>query len=107
MAILSKFQDNETVVVDEIKLAEIKTREMAQILKNLKLDGKTCLVSLGDKDVDSRKTIYKSARNILGVEVAPASQLNAYTVLKPKRMLITKAALEELCKGAKWNSKPV
>jgi large subunit ribosomal protein L4 len=107
MAVLSKFKDNETVVVDEIKLPEMKTREMAQVLKNLNLAGTTCLVSLGDKDVDSKKTIYMSARNIRGVEVSPASQLNAYTVLKPKRLLITRAAVEELCKTAKWSSKPV
>lgn len=107
MAILSRLQDNETVVVDEIRLPEIKTREMAQVLKNLNLEGKTCLVSIGTKDVDDKKTVYMSARNILGVEVSPASQLNAYTVLKPKRLLITRAALEELCKSAKWNSKPV
>src|SRR5262245_63503026 len=39
MALLSKLQDNETVIVDAIKLAEIKTKLMAQVLKNLKVDG--------------------------------------------------------------------
>jgi large subunit ribosomal protein L4 len=48
-----------------------------------------------------------SARNIRGVEVSPASQLNAYTVLRPKKLLITRAAVEELCKTAKWSNKPV
>ena len=43
--------------------------------------------------------MYKSARNIAGVEVLPASQFNAYTVLKQKRLVLTKAALEELRKG--------
>src|ERR1700679_1285895 len=43
MAILSKLQDNQTVVVDEIKLAEIKTKEMAQVLKNLNLGDISCL----------------------------------------------------------------
>src|ERR1700678_4092077 len=42
MAILSRLQDNEAVVVDEIKLPEIKTKEMAQILKNLHLAEFTC-----------------------------------------------------------------
>jgi large subunit ribosomal protein L4 len=45
--------------------------------------------------------IYKSARNIHGVEVAPASQFNAYTVLRQKRLLLTRAALEELRKLGK------
>src|SRR5262249_21038068 len=39
MALLSKLQDNETVIVDQIKLPEIKTKQMAQVLKNLKIDG--------------------------------------------------------------------
>jgi large subunit ribosomal protein L4 len=102
MAILSKLQDAETVVVDELKLEEIKTSRMAAILHALELHGTTCLLGLGAKDVDENQTIYKSARNIQGVEVSPASQFNAYAVLKPKRLLLTRAALDELCQGAKW-----
>jgi hypothetical protein len=44
-----------------------------------------------------------SGRNIAGVEIFPASQFNTYTVLRPKRLLLTKAALDELCDNAKWN----
>src|SRR5438445_1012760 len=44
MAILSKFQDQETVIVDELKFPEIKTKQMAQVLNNLNLNGLTCLV---------------------------------------------------------------
>ena len=43
--------------------------------------------------------VYKSARNIKGVAVQPTSQFNAYTVLKHKRLVLTRAALEELRKG--------
>lgn len=105
MALLSKFQDQEAVVVDGLKLPEIKTQQMAQILQALNLQGSTCLVGLGGKDVDEKKTIYMSARNIAGVQVSPAAQLNAYSVLKPKRLLLTRAAVEELCKNAKWSAK--
>lgn len=104
MALLSKFQDQETVVVDDIKLPEIKTKPMAEILHALKLNGTTCLVGLGGKDIDEKKTIYLSARNIRGVEVSPAGQLNAYRLLRPKRLLLTRAAVDELCKNAKWSS---
>jgi large subunit ribosomal protein L4 len=45
--------------------------------------------------------VYKSARNIRGVEVLPTSQLNAYRVLRQKRLLLTRAALEELRKAGK------
>jgi large subunit ribosomal protein L4 len=102
MALLSKLQDNETVIVDQLKFPEIKTKQMVQVLKNLKIDGHTCMVGLGKSDLDERRSIFLSARNIRGVAVTPAVQLNAYTVLRPKRLLLTKAALTELCKNAKW-----
>jgi large subunit ribosomal protein L4 len=97
MAILSKFQDQEALVIDELSLPGTKTKPMAAILKALKLDGSTCLVGTAGHD----PVIYKSARNIRGVEVAPASQFNAYTVLRQKRLLLTRAALEELRKVGK------
>src|SRR3954453_4113309 len=46
MAILSKFQDQEALVIDELTLGEIKTKQMAQVLKALKLDETTCLLGL-------------------------------------------------------------
>jgi large subunit ribosomal protein L4 len=92
MALLSKFQDQEALVIDELNLAEIKTKPMAAILKALKLDATTCLIGTAGTDA----TLYKSARNIPGVKVAPASQFNAYMVLRQKRLLLTRAALDEL-----------
>ncbi|MCI0641869.1 MAG: 50S ribosomal protein L4 [Gemmataceae bacterium] len=101
MAILSKLQDNEAVILDELKFPEIKTKQMAQVLNNLQLQGLTCLVGLAKGEVDASQTVYRSARNIRGIEVAPAALFNAYGVLKPKRLLLTKAALEELRKAKK------
>jgi large subunit ribosomal protein L4 len=92
MAILSKFQDNEAIVVDDLTLSEVKTKQIAALLKALKLSGTTCL--LGTKDYD--KNVYLSARNLPEMEVLPASQFNAYTVLRQKRLLLTRAALDEL-----------
>jgi large subunit ribosomal protein L4 len=103
MALLSKLQDQETVVVDELKLPEIKTKQMVEVLRALDLDGTTCLVGLGARDLDEDRTVYMSARNIPGLEVFPTSQFNAYNVLRPKRLLLTRAALEELCQSAKWS----
>ncbi len=94
MALLSKFQDQEAVIIDDLTLPEIKTKQVATILKALKLDGTTCLVGTADYD----NTLYKSARNLEGVKVMPASQFNAYTVLRQKRLLLTRAALDELRK---------
>jgi large subunit ribosomal protein L4 len=95
MAILSKFQDQEAVILDEMPLTEIKTKKVAEILKALKLGNDSCLIGTAGLN----PTVYKSARNIRGVEVMPTTELNAYTVLRQKRLLLTKAALEELKKG--------
>jgi large subunit ribosomal protein L4 len=92
MALLSKFQDQEAVVVEDLALPEAKTKQMAGVLKALKLHGTTCLVGTAGYD----QAVYKAARNIPGVEIAPAKELNAYTVLKQKRLLLTRAALDEL-----------
>jgi large subunit ribosomal protein L4 len=99
MAVLSRLQDQETVVLDELKLPEIKTKQVVEVFKALGLSGKTCLIGLAATDLDDQKTIWKSARNIPGVQVSPASQFNAYKVLRPKRLVLTRAALEELRKG--------
>jgi large subunit ribosomal protein L4 len=96
MAILSKFLDNEAVILDDLKLAEIKTKQVVEVLKALKLEGTSCLIGTVDYDT----ILYKSARNIAGVKVAPTSQFNAYTVLRQKRLVLTRAALEELRKKA-------
>jgi len=97
MAVLSKLQDKEAVIIDELTLPEIKTNQVEGVLKALKLNGISCLISMAGRD----ETLYKSARNIRGVEVLPASQLNAYMVLRQKRLLLTRAALEELRQKAK------
>jgi large subunit ribosomal protein L4 len=96
MAILSKFQDNEAVVLDDLNLSEIKTKQVAAILKALKLQDTTCLLGLADYD----KNVYLSARNIEGVKVLPAKEFNAYTVLRQKRLVLTRAALDVLRKKA-------
>jgi len=101
MAVLSKLQDQQAIIVDEIKLPEVKTRAMNGILKSIKVES-SCLIGLGKSDIDEKKTVYLSARNIQGVQVLPAQLFNAYQVLRPKRLVLTKAALSELCKNAKW-----
>ena len=40
--------------------------------------------------------VYKSARNLEGVKVLPAAEFNCYTVLKAKRLVLTRSALEAL-----------
>jgi large subunit ribosomal protein L4 len=97
MAILSKFQDQEALIIDDLAFSQIKTKEMAGILKALKLNGRSCLIGTAGLN----PTIYKSGRNIEGVVVLPTSEFNAYTVLQRKRLLLTRAALDELRNSAK------
>jgi large subunit ribosomal protein L4 len=73
-------------------LTEPKTKQMAGVLKALKLNETTCLIGTAGLD----PVVYRCARNIQGVKVLPAQQFNAYTVLRQKRLLLTRAALEQL-----------
>ena len=100
MALLSKFQDQETVIIDELNLPEAKTKQMASVFKALKLKGTTCLVSTAGPDT----AVYRAARNLAGVEVMPASQLNAYSVLRPKRLLLTRAAARRIAQEGQENN---
>src|SRR5262245_21559005 len=86
MAILSKLADNEVTIVDEFSLAAPKTKEMAGILRALKLTGVSCLIGTDS----NQPAIYKSARNIPRVGILPAVQFNAYEVLKRKQLVLTK-----------------
>jgi len=92
MALLSKFQDNEAVIIDQISLPEPKTKQMAVVLKALKLSGQTCLIGVAAAGVN----LHRAARNIAGVKLTPAQEFNAYDVLRGKRLLLTKDALEAL-----------
>jgi large subunit ribosomal protein L4 len=92
MAILSRLLDNEVVIVDDLAFEAPKTKEMAALLKALNLGATTCLIGTAG----AQPVVYKSARNIRGVEILPAAEFNAYSVLRPKRLLLTRAALDEL-----------
>ena len=110
MAILSKFLDKEAVIVDELTLAAPKTKEIVSVLKAIKIGKKT--TDAGDKDVSLFDTtvligtdkldqnVYRSARNIEGVKVLPATEFNCYTILKQRRLVLTQAALDSLRKPA-------
>ncbi len=92
MAILSKFKDNEAVVIDDLSFAGVKTKEVAGMLKALNLKGVSCLIGTDKLD----EIVYKSARNIEGVKVLPAGEFNTWIVLRQKRLVLTRAALESL-----------
>ncbi len=92
MAIASKITDQQVVVIDDLTFESPKTKEMSLILNALGLGGMSTLVTTALLDTN----VYKSARNIPRVSVSPVSDLNALTVLTPRRMLVTKAALDTI-----------
>lgn len=92
MAIASKIRDDELVLVDDLSFAAPKTREVAAMFKALKLDGASVHVATEQYDVNT----YKSVRNVDQATVSPVSELNAYAVLRPRRLVMTTAALDAL-----------
>jgi large subunit ribosomal protein L4 len=97
MAIAKRIASEDIVVIDELSFAGPKTKDMAAILKALKLTGKSTLVTTAALD----QNVYKSARNIDRVTVSPVAELNALAVLTPRKMLVTKAALDAIAAAAK------
>lgn len=97
MAIAAKIRSDQLVILDELSFAAPKTKEMAATLKAVGLEGKTLLVTTESHDPN----VYKSARNIAGVTVSPVAELNALAVLTPRRMLVTKAAIDGIRERAK------
>lgn len=92
MALLSKFQDGEAVVVDALKLGELKTRAVAGLLKSLGVGRESCLLAIPAYDPD----VWRSARNIATLRVSPADELNAYDLLCQRRLVITKDAIDRV-----------
>ena len=92
MALAAKIRDDEVTIIDELQYDAPKTKDMAAIIKALKLHGGTLLVATAEHDTN----VYMSARNIDQVSVSPVSGLNALVVLQPRRLLVTRAALDAL-----------
>jgi len=89
MAVASKINDSQITLIDALSADTPKTKEAAAVLKALAIQG-SVLVAVESYNVE----LYKSFRNIEGVRILPVSEVNAYEVLRPKRILMTKAALE-------------
>ncbi len=87
----SKVAEKELVVVDKLQLKEIKTAEVAKILSNLKIEGKTVIVlASGDQNVQ------KSARNIEGVKTLSVNTINVYDMLNATKVVLTEDAVKKL-----------
>ncbi|NLB78589.1 MAG: 50S ribosomal protein L4, partial [Clostridiaceae bacterium] len=76
-ALTSKVIDSNIIVLDDLKLEAIKTKEMVNILNNLKIDS-SALIVLPEVD----KNVVLSARNIERIKTATTNSINTYDILK-------------------------
>ena len=88
-ALTAKLDD--IIVVDELKLAEAKTKAMAKVLKNLKVEGKAMLV-LAQPD----ETIARASGNLENVFTNYVNTLNVYDILNAGKIVITKEATQSV-----------
>ena len=86
-ALTAKVNENKFIVLDELKLEEIKTKAVKAVLDNLKVE-KALIVT---KDVDN--VVVKSANNLPKVKTAATQTINVYDILKYDTMIVTKEAV--------------
>ena len=90
-ALSAKAQENEILVIDGLKVEEIKTKPFQSFLTKLGVDGKALVVT---ENVDEK--VVKSARNIEGVTTTTATILSPYMILTSGKMVVDKAALAKI-----------
>ena len=83
----SKVNDSKFIVLDELKLDEIKTKKFQEVLENLKVS--KALVIINDND----QNIVMSARNIPKIKTALTNTINVYDILKYDTIVVTKDAV--------------
>ena len=87
----SKVNEKELTVVDKLDLKDIKTAEMAKIMNNLKLTGKTLFVL-----PENNEKVQKSARNIEGVKVSIVDTMNTYDLVKYDNLVLTEDSVKRI-----------
>ncbi len=95
-ALSARAADGSLRIVDSLVLDGAKTKQMAQILKALKVDARSLIVT---EQADAN--LLRASRNIRGLKVILASHLNTYSVLACRNLILTKGTVEKL--APKWN----
>ena len=90
-ALSAKAQAEEIVVIDEIKMDEIKTKVFKKFLDAVKADRKALVVT-----AEANELVVKSARNIEGVKTTFANLINVYDILNANKLVMDKAALAKI-----------
>ncbi len=100
-AFLAKVLDDEVIALDKIDLPEPKTREVARVLRNLGAEG-TCLIVLGQQD----SVLWRCTRNIPGAAMLDWAQLNAYEIIRPRRVIFLVDALNRFLEAMAGSGEP-
>ncbi len=87
----SKVLENDLVVVDKFDFKEIKTKQMANAMKNLKVEEKALIVLPANNEV-----VQKSARNLANVTTSSVNTINVYELLKNKKLVVTVDTIKKL-----------
>ena len=86
----AKVQENKVVILDELKLDEVKTKAMVNVLNNVKAE--KAIVVLKEND----EKVVLSARNIAGVQTSLVNTINVYDILKHNTLVMTKEAVQAI-----------
>jgi len=90
-ALSERLKAGDIIVLDSINIAAPKTKEMVALLAALKIDGSTLIVQS-----DVSKNLMLASRNVPDLTVTTSDNLNTYDVLRPDKLVFTKAAFEEV-----------
>ncbi len=90
-ALSSKVQENEIIVLDELKFDAPKTKEMVKVLENIKAQ-KKALIVMAEKD----ENVIRSAANIPGVKTVLTSTMNVYEIIHYTNFIVTKDAINKI-----------
>ncbi|MFN6128034.1 MAG: 50S ribosomal protein L4 [Planctomycetota bacterium] len=90
MALAAKISAGSVVVIDRLAMDAPKTKTLATALRALGLEGVTKTLATAAVD----RNVYLSGRNIEGLTISPVSDLNALTILRPRKLVVTKDALD-------------
>ena len=91
-ALTYKAQNNQIMVIEDIKFDAPKTKEFVNITRNLKLEGQKLLLVLAGQE----RNLYLSLRNVPNANVVTASDINTYRVLDNRMMLVTESSVDML-----------
>ena len=90
-ALSSKVADNEIIVLDNLEMAEPKTKDMLKVLEAVKAQKKALIVT-----AENCENVIKSANNIPGVQTTTVGQMNVYEIINHGSFIITKDAVAKL-----------